>query len=222
MNIQIVMPAVNEENRVVGVLKELNKKGYKVIVVEDGSKDNTLERLKSIESSNITVLSHKVNLGKGAGLKTGCDYAFDHGADAVVLMDSDGQHSINDLPLFFEKIMSRKYDVVFGSRNLNSGVPLVRYIGNKLASMIVNFMFGIYVSDLLSGFRALTKSAYSKIKWESSGYGVETEMVIRVKKEKLKYCEIPVATIYYDNYKGVSILDAFGVFTNLIYWKFRI
>lgn len=225
MNIQIVMPAVNEEERVLNVLKELDNKKYKVIVVEDGSKDNTLKKLNSIKSSNITVLSHKINLGKGAALKTGCDYAFSHGADAVILMDSDGQHSVNDLPKFFEKLEGKKYDVVFGSRNLNMGVPFVRYVGNKVASIIVNLMFGIYVSDLISGYRALTKYGYEKARWAHSippGYGVETEMVIRIKKANLKYCEIPVETIYYDSYKGVSILDAFGVFANLIYWKFKI
>ncbi len=170
----------------------------------------------------MTLLEHKINLGKGAALKTGCEYAFSHGADAVILMDSDGQHLVSDLPKFEEKLIEGKYDVVFGSRNLNLGVPFVRYIGNKVASVIVSLMYGIYVSDLISGFRAITKSAYNKIKWESVGYGVETEMVVRIKKESLSYCEIPVATIYYDGYKGVSILDSFGVLGNLIAWKFKI
>jgi len=168
------------------------------------------------------LLEHKINLGKGAALKTGCEYAFSHGADAVVMMDADGQHAAGDLPEFVEKLNTKKYDVVFGSRNLGMGMPFIRFVGNKVASVIVNLMFGIYVSDLISGYRALTKKGYEKTKWESTGYGVETEMVIRVKKNNLKYCEIAVETIYFDNYKGVSILDAFGVFMNLIYWKFKI
>lgn len=222
MKIMIVMPVHNEESRVLQVLRELSKYKEKVVVVDDGSTDKSASKIKSLKLKNVILLEHKINLGKGAALKTGCEYAFGNGAEAVILMDSDGQHSVADLPQFVKKLESKKYDVVFGSRNLNLGVPLVRFVGNKVASVLVSLMYGIYVSDLISGFRAITKKAYDRIKWDSSGYGVETEMVIRVKKENLSYCEIPVATIYYDGYKGVSILDSFGVFINLFYWKFKI
>jgi len=225
MNIQIVMPGFNESARIKKVLSDLDDKGYKVIFVDDGSSDNTKLIISDSKFKNVKLIEHKINLGKGAALKTGCEYAFSHGADAVILMDSDGQHSVNDLSKFVEKLESQKFDVIFGSRNLGLDMPFIRYIGNKVASVIVNLMFGIYVSDLVSGYRALTKKAYEKAKWSHSrppGYGVETEMIIRVKKANLKYCEIPVATIYYDNYKGVSILDAFGVLFSLVYWKFKI
>lgn len=222
MKISIVLPVYNEGERVLKVLKELSKLGSRMVVVDDGSTDTTLLKLEGINNSKVTILSHKINIGKGGALKTGCDYAFFHGADAVILMDSDGQHSVSDLSRFVEKLESGKYDVVLGSRNLGLGMPFIRFLGNKVASVIVNLTFGIYVSDLVSGYRALTKKAYEKIKWESTGYGVETEMVIRIKKKNLKYCEIPIETIYFDNYKGVSILDAFGILFNLIYWKFKI
>lgn len=219
------MPEYNEADRILPVLKELQKQNCKIIVVDDGSTDKSNRLIKEANLKNVILLTHKINLGKGAALKTGSEYAFSHGADAVILMDSDGQHSIDNLPKFVETLETQKFDVVFGSRNLGLGMPFIRYAGNKVASVIVNLMFGIYVSDLVSGYRALTKNAYEKAKWSSSrppGYGVETEMIIRIKKANLKYCEIPVATIYYDNYKGVSILDAFGVLFSLVYWKFKI
>ena len=219
MKITIVVPVYNEEEKVVDVLKELSKTRFQVVVVDDGSTDNSLNKIKNLKLKNFIVLQHKINLGKGAALKTGCEYAFTHSADAVIMMDSDGQHKVVDLPRFVEKLESNKYDVVFGSRNLNLGVPLDRYMGNKLASVLVGFMFGIYVSDLICGFRGLTKNAYKKIKWESTGYGVETEMVIRTKKNGLSHCEVPVETVYYDKYKGVSIIDALGVLVNLFRWR---
>jgi len=221
MNISIVLPVHNEESKVLQVLKDLLKAKFNVVVVDDGSTDNSKLKILNAKLRNVKLLEHKINLGKGAALKTGCEYAFSHGADAVIMMDSDGQHLVSDLPMFVEKLETEKFDVVLGSRNLNMGVPLVRYLGNKMASVIVSTLYGIYVSDLISGFRAITKKAYKKIKWESTGYGVETEMIIRLKKENLAYCEIPVATIYYDGYKGVSILDSFGVFMNLFYWKLK-
>lgn len=225
MNIFIVMPVFNEAKRVANTLKQVLSTNFDIVVVDDGSRDKSISEIESVKSKKIHLLKHVINLGKGAALKTGCDYAFLKGADAVIMMDSDGQHAAADLPLFMEKLESGKYDIVFGSRNLNLGVPLVRYIGNKVASLIVSLVFGIYVSDLISGFRAMTKKAYQKVRWNSSpppGYDVETEMVIRIKKSGLKYCEIPVTTIYYDSYKGVSILDAISVAMKLIYWKFTI
>lgn len=219
MKIKIVVPVFNEESRVLNVLKDLLKLKYEIIVVNDGSSDSTELKINSIKSNKLTVLHHKINLGKGSALKTGCDYAFSHGAEAIVMMDSDQQHKVSDLSGFVKNIKSNKYDVVFGSRNMSLGAPLDRFLGNKVASVLVGFMFGIYISDLICGFRALTKNAYKKVRWESTGYGVEVEMAIRTAKNNLSHCEVPVETVYYDNYKGVSMLDAFQVFGSLFYWK---
>ena len=208
MKIYIVIPVYNEESKVIGVLKEISKTKYPIVVIDDGSTDGSQKKIREAKLKNVTLLGHKINLGKGAVLKTGSDYAFNKGADAVIYMDSDGQHKVSDLNKFVEKLETGKFDIVFGSRNLNFGVPLDRYMGNKLASVLVGFMFGIYVSDLICGFRGLTQKGYKKIKWDSTGYGVETEMVIRTKKRGLSHCEVSVETVYYDNYKGVSIIDA--------------
>jgi len=221
MKIIIVVLAFNEENRISGVLRGLKKTNYSVVVVDDGSTDTTSLKLRSAnKTTNVTVLRHKVNLGKGAAMKTGAEAAFLMGADAVIFMDGDGQHSASDLPRI-KKALNEGFEIVFGSRNLSHGVPLVRYLGNKAASILVAKLFGLYVSDILCGFRAVTKEAYSKIKWGSRGYGVEIEMVVRSAKSKIKSCEVPVTTLYYDKFKGVSILDSFGVFLNIIRWRLR-
>lgn len=219
MKIFIVIPAYNEAKRVEAVLNELIKTELPIIVVDDGSKDSTY---KVVQKYNVTLLKHKINLGKGAALKTGCDAAFSLGAEGVIVMDSDGQHRIEDLPKFITSLEEGNYEVIFGSRNLSFGVPFIRFIGNKFASVLVAFLFGIYVSDLICGFRAFTKKGYEKIKWQSSGYGVETEMVVRVGKFKLKYCEVPVETVYFDRFKGVTILDALGILFNVLKWRINI
>jgi glycosyltransferase involved in cell wall biosynthesis len=190
-----------------------------MVVVDDGSTDGSDIGLKELRLKDVTVLTHRINLGKGAAMKTGADFAFEKGADAVIFMDSDGQHEALDLPNFFEALESGKYDVVLGSRNLNYGVPLVRFLGNKFASVLMGLLFRIYVSDVICGFRAVAKTGYNKVKWDSDGYGVETEMVARIGKNKLKYCEVPVQTIYHNSVKGVTLLDAFEVLGNVIKWK---
>lgn len=219
MKIFIVIPLFNEEKHIAKVLKDLLPYKLPVIVVNDGSKDSSKVKIEDLKLKNVVLLEHKINLGKGAAMKTGADYAFAHGADGVVFVDGDGQHEANDLVRFIDKLESGKYDVIFGSRNFGYGVPLIRYLGNKFASVLISSLFRIYVSDVVCGYRGITRKGYERIKWESSGYGVETEMVIKTGKSKLAFCEIPVQTIYHDKTKGVTILDAFGILGDVLKWK---
>jgi len=219
MKIFVVIPLFNEEKHIAKVLRGVSPYKLPVVVVDDGSDDKSKFKAYGSRLKNLTVLEHKINLGKGAAMKTGADYAFDHGADAVIFMDSDGQHEAEDLPKFIEALESGNFDVVFGTRNYSYGVPLVRYLGNKFASVVMALFFKIYVSDVLCGFKGLTREAYKKVRWESSGYGVEAEIVARLGKNKLNFCEVPISTIYHDKVKGVTILDAFGIFGEVIKWK---
>jgi len=215
-DIFIVIPAFNEQKRLPRILKDLGKTRFRIIVVDDGSTDGTGESLG--RWGDILTISHKINLGKGSAMKTGCRKAFAMGAKAVIFMDADGQHRAQDLNNF-TSALSHGYQVVFGSRNFGMGVPFVRYMGNKFASLLVSFLFGIYVSDLTCGYRGVTKEAFERINWESSGYSVETEMVIKAAKYKLKYCEVPVEVLYFDRVKGVTILDAFAIFFDVLRWR---
>jgi glycosyltransferase involved in cell wall biosynthesis len=218
MNIFIVIPAFNEEKRIGDVIRELKKHKLSIIVVDDGSSDNTLSECQML-NVKCQILRHKVNLGKGAAMKTGAEAAFELGADAVVFMDSDGQHKAADLPKFIKALEKDRFEVVFGSRNLSLGVPFVRLLGNKFAARLISLLFGIYVSDLICGYRALTKKAYKRINWESAGYAVETEMVIKTGKYGLKYCEVPIETVYLDSVKGVTVIDALNILFDVFRWR---
>lgn len=219
MKIFIVIPIHNEEKHIVTLLKGLNKYKLPVVVVDDGSTDSTKILILKSRIRNLVYLEHKINLGKGAAMKTGADFAFAKSADAIIFMDSDGQHAPEDVERFIKAIKSGKSDIIFGSRNLSYGVPLVRYLGNKFASIILRAFFGVYISDSLCGFRAVTKKGYEKLRWDSAGYGVEVEMVARTGKKKVRFSEVPVETIYHDREKGVTILDAFGIMVSVLKWR---
>jgi glycosyltransferase involved in cell wall biosynthesis len=220
MRIALVLPVYNEGKMLVGVLNSLRKTALPIFIVNDGSTDETLEIAKKIsKNSNFILISHSINLGKGAAIKTGYEAAFRKKFDAVIFMDSDGQHKTSDIVRFIEKLETGKYDVVLGSRNLGHGVPLVRFLGNKIASVLISLLFGIYVSDILCGFRGATKNALLKMDPESSGYGIETEMIVKISKYKLSSCEVPVETIYHDKTKGVTFLDAFGILFDVFRWR---
>lgn len=215
MKITIVIPYYNEEIHIKKLLKDLVVYKLPIVIVDDGS-----ENKLNVKGS--TVLTHEINLGKGAAMKTGAEYAFSKNADAVIFMDADGQHSPSDLPKFINEINKNKYDLILGNRVSNFGVPLVRYLGNKFASVVMGFFFKTYVSDSLCGFRAMTKKAYNKIKWESDGYGVEIEMIARISKNKLSFVEVPIETIYHDHVKGVTLLDAISILGSVVKWRLTI
>jgi glycosyltransferase involved in cell wall biosynthesis len=213
-NFFVIIPAYNEGPRIEKVIKEVKKYTQNILVVDDGSKDKTSLIAKK---AGAVVLRHRLNLGKGAAMKTGVEATLALGAEAIIFLDADGQHNPKHLPQFLEKI-NQGFDIVFGSRDFSGGVPWVRFLGNKLGSVLISLIFGIYRSDMLCGFIALTCEAYGKIKWDAVRYGVETEIVARTGKNKLKYAEVPIETIYIDKYKGVTILDAIGILFNIPRW----
>lgn len=213
-NFFVVVSAYNEALRIGKVISQIKKYTDQIIVVDDGSSDKTSDEAKKFK---IKVLRHRVNLGKGATMKTGAEAAFAIGAKFILFVDADGQHNPKHIPEFVKQINHGK-KIVFGSRNLTFGVPLVRFLGNKFASVLICLVFRIYRSDLLCGFMAMTKETYTKVKWDSARYGVETEIVARTGKNKLEYGEVLIEAIYIDKYKGVTILDAIGILMNIPGW----
>jgi glycosyltransferase involved in cell wall biosynthesis len=219
----IVIAAYNEEYSVPKVIKELQNAGYKnVIVVDDGSKDKTY---KAALNAGATVLQHIVNRGQGAALKTGIDYALEHGADIIVTFDADGQHRVEDISAMLKPVKSGKYDVTFGSRFLkkDSGVPFVRRVLLKTGIIIVWLFYGVKMTDAHNGFRAISRNAAEKIKITSDRMAHASEIVEEVHRNKLKYNEVPVVIRYTEETlkKGHgSFAEGCRILYNMIMKKF--
>lgn len=209
-----VIPAYNEEKSIGRIVKRTKKYVDNVAVVDDGSKDKTKE---IAERAGAVVLRHVVNLGKGATLKTGCDYAAKKNAEFIVVLDADAQHDPDDIPRFIEKL--KKCDIVFGYRKLSSKMPFVLRFGNWFISRTVRFLYKIDLIDTQSGFRAFSRKAYNKIRWNASDYSMESEMISRAGKQRLKYVQIPISTIYSDRYKGTTIIDGIKIVMNMFWWR---
>lgn len=214
-----VIPSYNEAATVGAVAQEVQKYVDTVVVVDDGSKDNTHSTLQELAKANgkIIALHHEINLGKGAALKTGCDAAVALGADYIVCLDADHQHTPHSIPKFVQALQHT--DVVFGVRQLNNRMPLIMLLGNKFLSIIINALFHVLVHDTQSGFRAFTRKAYDTLRWKSTGYEVETEMIVRMSQYELRYSEVDIDTIYLDGYKGTTALDGIKIFGQIVKWK---
>lgn len=214
MRTVVVIPAHNEEKHIQTVIQETKKYCQNIIVVDDGSSDNTCNIAKE---TGVITLKHLVNLGKGAAAKTGCDYAYRKGYKKIILMDADGQHEAKEILHFLEAIKEK--DIVFSYRSFNKNMPLIFKIGNLGINRLNKFLFKIDLKDTQSGYRAFNSKAYKQIRWQSPDYGMEAEMVANVGRKKLNYTQIPIKTIYSDNYKGTTILDGLKIGIKMLWWR---
>lgn len=215
-NIFIIIAAYNESKHISNVLKEIKKSYGNIIVVDDGSKDNTPEISKK---ERVIVLKHIVNLGKGAAMKTGCDYAIKNNADILVLVDADGQHEPKEIPEFLKKIKEK--DIVFGYRTFSKKMPKILSFGNKFINFATKLLYGLNLKDTQCGYRAFTAQAYKKIRWRSLDYSMESEMIANTGKHHLKYAQVPIATIYSEKYKGTTVLDGIKIVMDMLLWRLK-
>lgn len=217
-NIFAVIPAHNESKKIGDVIKKTKKYIKNIIVVDDGSTDDTYDVSKK---EGAVVLKHIINMGKGAALKTGCDFALKNKADIIIAIDSDGQHDPNEIPLFLKAIENKNIDIVFGHRKLTKNMPFILRFGNLFISKLTKLLYNIRLKDTQCGFRAFTSEAYKKIRWVALDYSVESEMIAKAGKNKLKYAQVPIQTIYTDDYKGTTVIDGIKIIFNMFMWKIR-
>jgi len=194
----IVIPAYNEEKRIGQVIQDLLGSGYEnIVVVNDASSDKTDVIVKNCA---VDCIDHIVNLGQGASLRTGTQYAVDQGADVVVHFDSDGQHQVKDIEKFTEKI-SDGYDVVIGSRYLGSqeNIPFSKkYFIHKPGVWVNWILTGLKLTDAHNGFRAMNRNSAQKIRITQDRMAHASEIPAEIKFHDLKHAEVPVDIIYHE------------------------
>jgi len=213
-DVWVVVPACNEEQHISLVLSDIKKYTNNIILVDDGSKDNTV---KLAENLGVIVLKHMFNLGKGAALKTGCDFALKKKANKIIVIDSDGQHKPENIPDFLKALETN--DIVFSYRTQRDVMPLVLRFGNWVINTVSYLLFGLKLKDTQCGYRGFTSNAYKIVKWEAVDYFMESEMVAKAGRAKLKYVQIPIDTIYSNKYKGTTVLDGMRIVLNMFIWR---
>jgi len=220
----VVIPAYNEAPAIGRVLSELCPLACRIIVVDDGSSDQTLEVAAQFP---VAILRHSTNLGQGAALQTGITYALrDPAVEIIVTFDSDGQHdpaAIADL----EAALRSGYDVALGSRFMPGGaaqnIPWLKRAVLWLAVRITRRMTGMSLTDTHNGLRAFTRAAASKICIRQNGMAHASEILSQVALYGMRYCEVPV-NIHYTDYslhKGQSIWNSVNILWDILGGKIR-
>ena len=220
VSIAVVVPARNEIGRLPELLARIpptvENHPVRVIVIDDGSTDGTGDAARA---AGATVLGHAVNLGKGAALATGCEAAMKLGAAIVVAMDADGQHDPGDLPRMVGPVLAGDTDLVLGYRRREGAMPGVLRLGNSSLNLTQRLLFGAAFRDSQCGYRAFRTEVYDKVRWRAKDYAVESEMLVRAVRAKLRVVEVPIATIYHDRYKGTQPLDGVRIVGRLVRLK---
>ncbi len=195
MQVIITIPAYNEEKTIGNVLKDIKKVmkatkyRYRILVVDDGSKDETPEIAKK---EGATVVSHTINFGLAETFKTEIEKCLEMGADIIVHIDADGQYLAKEIPLLIKEI-EKGYDLVLGSRFKGKieSMPLINKLGNRAFSRVISQITKVKITDAQTGFRAFTKDVAKKIDIISN-YTYTQEQIIKVIRKKFKIKEVPV------------------------------
>jgi len=223
MRVCAVVPAYNEQDNVAGVVSGIKNQLDNVLVVDDGSVDDTRGEA---ESAGAAVLRHAENRGKGAALLTGAEWARDQGFDAVIVLDADGQHDWKEIPIFIETAERENADIVVGNRmNYTQTMPWDRKITNLFSSWMITKMIGQNVYDTQCGFRLMRLDALARLKLKTHRYDTESEMLVSAGKLGYKIANVPIKTIYSGQRSFINpVLDSlrfFGVVFRYLFMRTR-
>lgn len=215
--IWVVVPAYNEARVIGGVVEELVARGHRVVVVDDGSGDDTPDVARR---AGAVVLRHAVNRGQGAALQTGIAYALRNGAEHIVTFDSDGQHAAEDVDALVAPLLAGRADVTLGSRFIGSteGMPGGRKTILALAVIFTRVASGARVTDTHNGLRAFTRAAAAKLDIRLDRMAHASEILDQIVRQELRYEEVPVHVRYtdYSRRKGQSSFAALRILADYV------
>lgn len=220
--VAIVIAAYNEGSVIADVVRDALRLFPLIVVVDDGSPDDTGA---AALLGGAVVLRHPINLGQGAALQTGIEYALGQDVDFVVTFDADGQHRPEDVQKMLETLAANGKQVALGSRFLGEtvGMPASRRWLLKAATVFTRITTGLRVTDAHNGLRTFRRDAAQTITIRQNRMAHASEILEEIGRGKLTYCEVPVIIHYtdYSKAKGQSGLGAFNILIDLLVARIR-
>ncbi len=189
----VVIPAYNAGKTIGELVRSIKDQGLPVVVVDDGSTDNTAA---VAAQHRALVISHLRNHGKGQALRTGFEHALRAKYEAVVTMDSDGQHHPEDIPKFIQAAERQHAGIVVGNRMGSAAMPPVRRCTNRLMSHIVSRLSRQEIPDSQCGFRLIHREVLATVPLRSRHYEIETELLLAASRRQWKTISVPIQTTY--------------------------
>ena len=228
----IVLPAYNAARTLLRTLEEIpSNYRQNIILVDDASKDNTVEVARN---AGLTVVVHERNQGYGGNQKTCYRESLQRGADLIVMLHPDHQYDAKVIPQLIRPILDGEANAVFGSRMLGGyplegGMPWWKYVANVLLTALANIVFGRYLTEIHSGFRAYSREYLEKVRFmeNSNDFIFDTEIIAQGMMCKLTFQEVPITTRYFPEASSInlrrSIVYGLGILMVLAkYWLHRV
>jgi glycosyltransferase involved in cell wall biosynthesis len=213
-DVWVVMPCFDEADVLASVVADLLPLGCSVVVVDDGS---AVPAARQITDPTVRVVRHCVNLGQGAALQTGFDFALEHGAEYLVTFDSDGQHMPSEIESLVEPLRNGTAEVALGTRFAMGGAALnisrKRAAVLKLATILSRTTTGLNITDTHNGFRAFTRAAASRIRITQNRMAHASQILEEIARSRMRYVEVPVTIRYtqYSQNKGQKLANGFNI-----------
>ena len=189
-----VIPAYNEEKNLGLILKKVKAHSIDIIVIDDGSIDQTAT---IAEREGAHLIRHPINKGKGDAIRNGFQLALEKGYDIIISLDADGQHDPGEIPHFIEKINNSNVGMVVGNRlHSPAGMPSSRLFVNRLFSKITSKLLKQYIPDALCGYKIIKAEVLNSIKLNTNKYDTDPEIIIKAVKGGFKIDFINIKCIY--------------------------
>ena len=217
--VTVLLPGYNVARHLDALVEALRRElpDAELLLVDDGSADDTAEVARRL---GLTVIEHEVNQGKGMALRTGFEAAAEAGADAVITMDSDGQHLPSEA-MRFVKAWQNGADVVVGDRMAdNQNMPWLRKRTNEFTSWVISRVAGARIPDSQNGYRLFDTKVLRSVQLESRRYDMESEILIRAARQGYRIDSVPISTIYHDEESSINPFVDTGRFIRLV-WRAR-
>lgn len=216
----VAVPSYNNVRELPGVLDRLRVQDYPILVINDGSTDGTGELLRT-RYPDIDVVTHPVNMGKGAGIRSAFDRAYELGYRYVVTIDSDGQHYPEDLPLFVEKIGRYPDSLLVGARNLKAeNMPAKNTFANNLSNFFFRLISGQSLEDTQTGYRLYPIRKLRDLKLLSGKYEFEMEILVRAAWRHIPLRSVPIRVYYAPGEERISHFRPFQDFMRIVLLDF--
>lgn len=213
MKVCVLVPVHNEEKTIGSIVDSLKEKNFDVLVIDDGSSDASAAVAKK---KGARVYCNQEKCGKGYSLRQGFSLICQEGYDGVLMLDGDGQHEVADIENFVAFAETHQNSIIVGNRMQNAtGMPLARYVTNKLMSLLISIASRQSIPDTQCGYRYIGCDVLKAIvPLVSTGFEIETEMLMKACKKGVMVYSVPVKTIYNNEESKINFLkDSFRFFT---------
>lgn len=232
MKLSIIIPVYNEKDTIEAILRrvlevKLEEMGKEVIVVDDGSKDGTIEILQGMakewSSPNLKIFFHSQNQGKGAAIRTALNHIT---GDIVIIQDADLEYHPEEYPILVLPILKYGADVVYGTRflGIHRSFLFWHYMGNKFLTFVTNLLYDSMLSDMEVGYKAFRAEIIKQIPLKARGFEFEPEITAKIlKRKKLRLYEVPITYSGrdYDEGKKITWRDGFTAIWTLLKYRFK-